>query len=34
MNLKVVLLGLQDPVALKDKIEKRLSKERGKLQHL
>lgn len=30
----MVLLGLQDPVALKDEIEKKLSKERGKLQHL
>jgi len=27
-NFKVVLLGLQDPVALKDEIEKKLSKER------
>ena len=30
----MILLGLQDPVALKDEIEKKLSKERGKLQHL
>ena len=30
----MVLLGLQNPVALKDQIEKKLSKERGKLQHL
>jgi len=31
-DFKVILLGLQDPVALKDEIEKELSKERGKLQ--
>ena len=30
----MVLFGFQDPVALKDEIEKKLSKERGKLQHL
>ena len=30
----MVLLGLQNPVALKDEIEKELSKERSKLQHL
>lgn len=30
----MVLLGVQDPVALKDEIEKKLNKERGKSQHL